>query len=197
MVDPGTASLVLGGMGLLGGKGAQREASRYRDRASQVSEIQAGLMNEAGGIARNFNPGKEAQAAVDEANARAGATLQASMKRLNTEFKNAGGSPGGDTAFDTNMDRVARGVLDPLRAGVAQALSNQTMAKLNAFQAAIGMGGGLAENFMQLSDAARPDMSGSYGLLAGGINDMINRGKGRKMQGQLGQQMFGWGLGRY
>lgn len=179
---------MLGGVGaigsLFGGKGANRDASGYNNAAGDILNLRRLLMQQAGGLAQKYDPVKEAQASIDQANKTAGATLGSSLKSLNTEFKNAGGTPGGDTLFDTNVDRVAKGVFDPLRQFMADKLSSATMDKIQALSAAMGMGGGVAEGYMNLANNTKVDNTGALGLLSGAI-DKIKWGGGSKSPGKV------------
>lgn len=196
-IDPVTGSLILGGAGQIMGSGENRARSRALNAAGDITDMKAQTLRKLLGLADAYDPKRDAQIAVDEANKTAGATLQASIKSLNNEFKNSGGSPGGDTAFDTSVDRVAKGVFDPLRMFTADKLSNAARDKIAAYSGVLQSGSGLAEEYLNEAQN-RGTGAGAQGLFGAAI-DKILAGMGKKklagQQGQLGGFLQGMGLG--
>lgn len=161
---------ILGGLSLLTGMNANRSADRYNRSAASLNDARAQGVRDALGIARDYDPEAETQAAVDFASKVAESAIARSLSTLNTRFRNAGGQPGGDTMFRHSSQQAADRALDPLKGFAADQKSSETARRLGMLSQAVNSGGDVAGTYMNLSSSTRPDLGGPMAMIAGAFD---------------------------
>jgi len=124
-------------------------------------------------LAGQYDPAREDQAGIDYA---AGVT-EDSMKRgltsLNTDFRNGGGNPYGDTLFRAKVQGMTDRAYDPLRAKAADLATTRTQRKAQMLSGALGSGGDVTGSYLDIAKMNESDPGAAMGLLAGGIESLL------------------------
>lgn len=179
-MDWGSAfGAITGALGALGSNQKNRQAEEMMRMAKHFMETKGMGFDQAVFAAMNYDPLQEDAAGERYAMDSANRQLNGEMRRLNNIFKNGGGSPTGDTAFNVSAQGAADRVMDPLKLMMANNRSTATARKISALTQALGSGGNLAGDYMALASGSRSDPSGSLALLGSGLEGLFGKKKGK------------------
>lgn len=170
----GAAMAAAGALGLGGETEQERAQAEYYRQAAALDKLRAGGLSDYLDLARVYDPAADDQKAIDYAGNVAADKLGKSLSSLNQTFRNAGGSPGGDTAFRVDAQGAANRVADPLKLWAAQMASTQTQRKLAALNGAVNSGGDIADNYLKLAQSQQTDPGGALAILSGGLQRMYS-----------------------
>ncbi len=162
--------------GLFGKKRKNPMALLAQNQAEKASSL-ADRMEQ---MAMSYNPSKDAQAAVDKAQASAARTLALRDAELNRRFLSQGGNPSGDTAFTTLRRRSQDDVLNPLYGYVANAEATAKAQRLQALAQAFGArtnAASLATGTYQGTMAPPEDKTASIAMLSQALDAMLAKKK--------------------
>lgn len=90
------------GLGLYGALTGNSQANAYDSAAAANLQHRTALLDLMKGIAQNYDPHAETQAAVGYASDQAQRSLANALSGLNAQYMGAGGQPGGDTRFNVS-----------------------------------------------------------------------------------------------
>jgi hypothetical protein len=137
-------------------------------------------------IAEHYDPGRENQAAIDYATNNAQYNLGQSLAELNRSY---GAAAGNDSLFRVRAQGAVNRVADPLKQYAAELKRRETTDKLAALSQAVGSGGDLAGDYLNIADRQAPDYSGPAQLLSAGLSQFTGVGSRKKANvGKIGQQ---------
>lgn len=169
------------GLGLLGAVGSARSSgaqqTALRD-AGRITGARANLLERLLALADRYDPATEDRAGIDYAGQVTEDTLKRGLTSLNKDFRDSGGNPYGDTLFKARVQGTTDRIGDPLRMKAADLATSRTQRKAAMLSGALGSGGDIAGSYLQIADANQSDPTGSLGLLASGIGDLLERQKG-------------------
>lgn len=170
--------VISGLTGLFGSSAAAKEKARIKKKGQAQIDKAAGISDQMGAIASDYDPVKETQAASDRAQETTRWNLDQVLKKLNTDFANAGGLANGDTRFRDLGNQNVNRVMDPLKDFEATRLANSTGLKMQTLGLAHQMAGNTAQNYLSLADQTTvPPMTGGLHALTSGIKAITeNRG---------------------
>lgn len=170
---PAVLQGVTGIAGLIQGMGRNKQAAAMQAAAQRNLELRNQLQQMGNAWASNYDPRTEDKAAANYASGKVGRDIGNSLKGFNAEFRNAGGSPGGDSLFNVNVNNLVKSQVGPLAEWMANQASTVTMRKLQALGMASGMDQGLAGNYMNLSQGMQTDLGPAMGLIGGAIDSAV------------------------
>lgn len=157
----------------------QRKKDPRLAAAEQAAAEQAAVSRELLQMARNYDPRRETNAAVNYAQRASESTLRNAMRGVTADFRNAGGIVGGDTAFLHTQQRVADSVLNPLAQFAADRASTEFQRKMAAMQAAVSTAppGQVANVYQNLSGAGGKDLSSLIAMGQSAIGALTGKAK--------------------
>lgn len=164
VMDPvSVMNVVSGALGLFGKKKSDAER-----RAEEQAAFQAKVGQEAYGIAHNFDPVASMRQAVAAAQAKAADAMNTALTRDRMNF----GGRTDDTRFLPIAQRSADDTMSPLYGLVANSYATAAQQKLDALGQAMGIASPMS--VAQFNRATpQPDLSGTVGMIANGVNGMI------------------------
>lgn len=179
------SALLNTGLGLVGALGSGRasgaQQTALRD-AGRINSARANLLERYLALADRYDPATEDRAGIDYAGQVTEDTLKRGLTSLNKDFRDSGGNPYGDTLFKARVQGTTDRVADPLRMKAADLATNRTARKAQMLSGAIGSGGDIAGNYLQIAQANESDPTGALSLMASGIGDLLKR-QGKAQEG--------------
>lgn len=165
--------IVPSAIGALGLFQSNKQGNAARNAGNAAIKPQNDAQNALLGLANSYNPQQEDQKAIAGANQNATATFQQSLKGLNGNFLNAGGSPTGDTAFNVNATNAGNRAIDPLRAFTTQLLSSESQRKADMYSRVFGAPAGqIANSYFQQAAGAQADGGNAMAMFLQGLKSM-------------------------
>lgn len=161
--------------GLVGIGGKQKKKSRYELMAEKAAQTNLHDREIASSIASKYDPAKEDKLAFDDANKMATESVKQGLDQINTDFKNSGGSPTGDTAFNVNARDLVRRTFDPVRSQMYQQAATRSARQVAILGAASQAGGSSFAEYMNLANSQNTDPTGALAALQAGINGFTQK----------------------
>lgn len=197
---------ILSGVGLLQNQDAQRKqnnamakAGNYQDRAIALQEdeynnFRSPAFRRAFELANSYDPIAEARGSIQHASDVTKSTITSALKGLEGNVLSGGGNPNNSSEFRVRAQGMTNRAADPLRAFIAEATSNPTLKKIQAFQSIIGgsPAGSLTSAYFQGANGAASmagpggDFTGVARLLAQLIDQKSSKGAGGRGDNALG-----------
>jgi hypothetical protein len=173
------SALLQAGLGVAGALFGGRKETASEKAARRALEQDMAYREELMKVARGYDPAREDAAAFDFAQRSAGQTLEQSLKNVSANFARAGGVPGGDTGILFNLQRSQDSVMNPLSQMMAERKSSQALRKLQAMQDAVATArpGQLANDYLQLAQGERRDMSGALQMIGQGVDGLMKKSR--------------------
>lgn len=160
-------------IGALGLYQSNQQAKSARNAGNSALKPTLAAQQDIYGLAKAYDPHAEDQKAIAGANQNASQVFQQSLKGLNGNFLNAGGSPTGDTAFNVNATNAGNRAIDPLRAFTTQLLSSESQRKADMYGRVFGAPAGqIANSYFQQAAGAQSDAGGAMAMFLQGLKQM-------------------------
>jgi hypothetical protein len=163
--------------GLVGIGGKSKKKSRYELMAEKAAQTNLHDREIASSIASKYDPKAEDKLAFDDANRTATESVKQGLDQINTDFKNSGGSPTGDTAFNVNARDLVRRTFDPVRSQMYQQSATRSARQVALLGAASQAGGSSFSEYMSLANSQNTDPTGALASLQAGINGFTGKKK--------------------
>lgn len=169
--------LATGLAGLFGGKKKDPLAGLKKQYLNDYLSRQKTIWDRA----NNYDPMKETRTAIQFGQESAGRALSNASMGLNQRFKNAGGSPTGDTNFSLNLQRSADDILNPLKMLAAERASNTFSLKQQAMSAAMGAPpGAIADAYEATRSAPAGGFEGSQMAMMQALDTLFQKPEAKK-----------------
>lgn len=160
--------LGLGAAGLLSQHEQQRRATNqankandYNDRAVSLQEDQyynylKPTLEKLMSLSNSYDPVAEGAAGVNQAKRTTEETIQNALKGLRADYAKGGGVPGQSTEYGVRAQGMTNRAADPLRAYLAEAMSNPTQKKIQMMMSVLGQApaGGLTNAYFNAAGNA-------------------------------------------
>lgn len=170
------------GTGLLGMGQENEQADRQsalEERGlrlqERLSEPQIKALERLFGLASGFDPIAEAQAGIQQAGRVTQENIDSALRGFNVSQAAGGATPGQSTAQHVRAQSMTDRAADPLRAYLAEKLSNPTEQRMQMFQRVLGSApsGNLADTYFKLASQHQPNYGGSLGMLGSGLEGIL------------------------
>lgn len=171
----GLLNVATGVMGLLGAGKKNRAQEEAMAQAARMNGLKADGLERLMRLAGQYDPAQEDKAGIDYAASVTEDSMKRGLTGLNTDFRNAGGNPYGDTLFRAKVQGMTDRAYDPLRAKVADLATTRTQRKAGMLSQALGSGGDIAGNYLEMARANDSDPTAAMGLLSGGLAEILKR----------------------
>jgi hypothetical protein len=164
-------------LGMIQGGNQSQEANNLTNQGIAAQQPIVNAENQLGGLASAYDPAAIAQQSGQSAFQNASNMLAQSSQQAAGQFMAGGGSPSGDTAFQTMANRNALNITSPLETQFAQTLNAAPQQKMQALQSVFSAPSGqLGSTYFNAANAKAP-AQGSWQSALGLINQGLGLGQ--------------------
>lgn len=187
--------VLMGGLGLWQASEQNRRQNNTQNQANDLANqgmalakdrydrFEAPTMERLLGLANNYDPGKEAQGAVDTASNTASEAIGRALRQYDTRYRAGGGVPGQTSMYAAKQQGVMKPIANDLAQTVANIQMNSTLKKADLLRSILSQSGpgSLADTYFANSNR----LSSMANNMSGG-----NFGAGAQMLGQGLEGLF-------